>query len=194
MKKILFCASLLFVSSVGFYSCKAKSGHHGGVHTNFCLTGDTKIAMQNGSSLELSKLHTGDLVLSYNASTRQVESATVLEMKSVKHDNLMLLSFETAQVKITDDHPVWVKGKGWSSFNPERTMQYMKLDKVSLLQEGDICMFLDNNGQTGESRLMKAAELSGEFKTYTITKMSRNTMFFANGIIVGVEELKPTTL
>lgn len=192
MKKISLRVGMIILSIVVLAAC--KSGRRGGgVRSNFCFTGDTKIAVQSGTT-EISRLHTGDLVLSYNASTGSIETAAVLEMKSVKHDNLYKMSFETAQVKMTDDHPVWVKGKGWASLNPKRTMEYMKLEKVSQLEAGDVCLFLSANGKTAESRLLKTEAMKGVYETYTITKLSRNMHFFANGIVVGVEELKANPL
>jgi hypothetical protein len=188
MKKITFFA-LVLLCIIGF-SCKSGRGHRGGVHNNFCLTGETKIALHNGTATEIRRVKTGDLVMSFNAETGKTESAIVLEMKKVKHDNIVTLSFETAQVNITDDHPIWVKGKGWASLNPKRSMSYLKLEKVSLLQLGDVCLFINSDGTTGESQLMKMELVPGEFDTYTITKLSRNKAFFANGIMVAAEEIK----
>ncbi len=188
MKKITVIA-LILAGIVGF-SCKSGRGHRGGVHNNFCLTGETKIAMHNGGTSEIKRVKSGDIVMTYNSETGKTESAIVLEMKKVKHDNIVTLNFETAQVNITDDHPVWVKGKGWASLDPKHSMSYLKLEKVSMLQVGDICVFMKADGTTGVSELLSVELVAGEVDTYTITKLSRNKAFFANGIMVASEEIK----
>ena len=127
--------------------------------------------------------------MSYNEKTGTSEVATILEMKKAPHNNLVQLTFENTELKLTNDHPVWVNGKGWASLNPERTMSYINLTDVKLLAEGDVCFVLNADGKTVQTKLIKATKLNDTFETYTITKISNNKRFFANGIVVGVEEL-----
>lgn len=192
MKKVtIVVTQFTILTSLLFTSCKTKSHHSGGVHTKFCFVGDTRITTENNSSIKINNLKVGASVFTYNIKTGALEVAKVLEMKSAKHNNLFELVFEGATLKITNDHPIWVKGKGWASLNPEKTMSYLNVTDVKLLTEGDVCFVLNKNAKIVESILKKATKLTGSFETYTINKLSSNQCFFAEGIVVGVEEITP---
>jgi hypothetical protein len=185
LKSCVILLLLVFIASCG------KPGHRrSSKKFTFCFVGESKVAMANGTEMEIRNLKRGDHVMSVNSMNNMVSAVTVLKTESVLHDNIVELRFDKTAIKATSDHPFWVKGKGWAAVNPEKTMAYLNFGKVSKLEAGDVCLYLDKDAKITEARLDKIETIQGEFKTYTITALSKNDQFFVNGVAVGVEVVK----
>jgi len=78
----------------------------------------------------------------------------------------------------TPDHPYWVIGKGWCSFNPESTFENYEIC-TKQLQVGDLLLGSD----------LKEIQISGihyseeEIQTFNF-HTARTQNYFANGVLV----------
>jgi hypothetical protein len=154
-----------------------------GVH---CFAKGTLVSTPSGQ-VEIEKLVIGDKILSLNELTSAVETSTILEVANQKHHNLYELSFSGKILTVTDDHPFYFNGQYYSISENSKYGQQTKL-----LQRGQQLGFLINGQlQTMELTAIKQLELCET--TYTITKLDRNKLFFANGACVGTEEIVMTT-
>ncbi len=80
---------------------------------NFCVVGDTKISVL-GKSKIIKDLKIGDKVISYNIDNSKFEIDVVTNVMNRKVDELFEIELENNKIiKITGEHPVFVKNKGW---------------------------------------------------------------------------------
>lgn len=154
-----------------------------GVH---CLAKGTLISTPNGQ-IEIEKLKIGDRVLSYNELTKKVEVSTILELANQKHHNLYELNFSGTKITVTDDHPFFYNGHFYSvkenSAYGIQTQTLKKGQKIHFLT--DIVV------KTKALSAIKKLDLCE--MTYTITKLDKNKIFFANEACVAIEEITIST-
>jgi Protein of unknown function (DUF1557). len=145
-----------------------------------CFAKGTMIALPSGEKA-IENLVVGDKVLTLNTKTNEVEEATVLELANRKHHNLYELDFENIKITVTDDHPFYFDGKYYSVTKNNTygvmTNTLLEGQKINCLSNGKI--------QTIKLKNIKKLDICEE--TYTITKLDRNSLFFANGICVSIE-------
>ena len=147
-----------------------------GVH---CFAKGTMIATPDGE-MPIEELKKGDKILSFNTTTNSVETATVLELAGRKH-SLYELDFGNIKIKTTDDHPFYFDGKYYSIVENEKygvkTNSFSVGQNVNFLCDGNIKI----------TSLKAINKLDTYEDTFTITKLDKNTLFFANKIIVSTE-------
>lgn len=154
-----------------------------------CFKSGTLIKMVDGSQKPIEQLKPNDKILSYNLNDNRVETSTILGLEKVIHNNLVILDFGNFQITSTDDHPYFVQDKGWSSINPLKTSYYNNMKNTQQLEIGDSVMLLSHNNKISTVKLLKIKKATIPEMTYTITKLDKNNSFFANGLLVGVEEI-----
>ncbi|MEC5395811.1 NADase-type glycan-binding domain-containing protein [Bergeyella sp. RCAD1439] len=149
-----------------------------GVH---CFTKGTLITTPNGQ-IEIEKLNVGDKVLSFNQQTKKIEVSTILELANQKHHNLYELNFSGTKIIVTDDHPFFFNGQFYSiKENNKYGLQTQELKKGQ-----SINFLVGTDFKTKELTMIKKLNLCE--MTYTITKLDKNKIFFANGAYVTTEE------
>lgn len=154
-----------------------------GVH---CFAKGTLISTPQGQ-IEIENLKVGDKVLSFNELTREIETSAILELANQKHHNLYELKFSGTTITVTDDHPFCFKGQFYSvKENNKYGLQARTLNKGQRID-----FLIDKSVLT--KKLTEIRKLDLCEMTYTITKLDRNKIFFANGASVATEELILTT-
>ncbi len=154
-----------------------------------CFPADTRISLLNGATCPISELRVGQAVLGWNPVTRALDTARVKALATVVHDSLWHLSFADGRtVTATADHPFWVNNVGWASLVPALTTARYATRAAHQLQAGDSCLVFSDSGRLIPTRLSNVAALTAcGIPTYTITRLSRGHLFFANELAVGVE-------
>jgi hypothetical protein len=153
-----------------------------------CFVAGSKVLQDQDNYILIEELSIGDSILSYDIKTNTYKSSIVLDLVSVKHSNLVELYFDHDTIISTTDHPYFIFGKGWSSFDSLSTeMNYTNYDNIHQIQINDFFMF-----STGEKYKLQGYSFKNELsKTFTITKLDEGNTFFLNRILVGVEEIRP---
>lgn len=148
-----------------------------------CFIAGTKILMANDSRKNIEKVKIGDLVKSYNEKTGKLENKRVYKIDTPMHDDMIVIEFENG-VKNTNtkDHPYYVKGKGWCSYNPKLTLKRYKI-KAKKLEKGDKVLYY-NKDKLKKIKLLRIKEKNGEVQTYNLGGVKDNHNYFANGILV----------
>ncbi|MDR3272884.1 MAG: hypothetical protein LBT29_05345 [Flavobacteriaceae bacterium] len=150
-----------------------------GVH---CFTKETMIAVPNGEK-QIAHLKAGDKILTLNRTTNSIETATILALANQKHHNLYELDFGGVKIETTDDHPFYFNEKYYSIVENNKygvtTNAFSIGQSINFLIKGEV--------KTVELKGIKKLDRCEE--TFTITKLDRNNLFFANGICVTTEEL-----
>lgn len=154
-----------------------------------CFPADTRISLPGGATCAISELRVGQAVLGWNPVTATLDTARVEALATVVHDSLRRLAFADGRsVTATADHPFWVPNVGWASLAPTLTTARYATGPTQLLRLGDSCLVFSGPAQLTPTALRQVTPLTAcGITTYTITRLSRGTVFFANGLAVGVE-------
>ncbi|WP_207890953.1 hypothetical protein [Hymenobacter edaphi] len=154
-----------------------------------CFPADTRISLPGGATCPISELRVGQSVLGWNPATATLDTAQVAALATVVHDSLRLLAFADGRtVTATADHPFWVQHAGWASLAPALTTARYATGPTRLLRPGDSCLVFSGAARLAPTRLRHVTALTAcGVTTYTITRLSHGSVFFANGLAVGVE-------
>ncbi len=154
-----------------------------------CFPADTRISLPGGATCTIKELRVGQVVLGWNPATDALDTAQVEALATVVHDSLRYLAFADGRtVTATADHPFWVKNVGWASLAPALTAARYATGAVQLLHPGDSCLVFNGTPPLIPTPLRKVTVLTTcGITTYTITRLSRGSLFFANGLAVGIE-------
>ena len=152
-----------------------------------CFVAGTKVKMKDSSQKNIEEIKIGDMVMSWNETTKDINNSKVVKLLDPIHSDIIKLNFGDTIIENTSDHPYYVKGKGWCSYNPELTMErydfweYQNTGKINKLEEKDIC-YKYENGDLKEIILDNIKETPRETKTYII-KLEKDHTFFANNVL-----------
>ncbi len=146
-----------------------------------CFPSGTKISMADGTLRDIEDVRVGDRVLSYDIENMALTTEEVLELESPVRDHLYTLSFaDSDALRITSEHPLYAKGKGWASLEPQETYEDSG-QTVSLLEKGDEVMTVD--GTWSEITDIFYQEIPEGIQTYNLKRISSNNNFFADGFL-----------
>ena len=151
-------------------------GGGGGFGGDICIHEDHLVHTENGL------MHINDIVekdpkiFGYNVETDKIELADLIEIRTVKHDNLYIIN----DTKVTEDHILYADGYRPVSVKPDITKTNYGKDSEEI-KVGDKLMKYD--GSLEEVTSIKVLE--GMHKTYTIKTELGN--FYANDILVDSE-------
>ena len=153
-----------------------------------CFVKDTLITMADGTFKPIQIVKLGDKVVSYNFVTELMDISEVKEITKPLVNNIVRLKIGNTVLKCTPDHPVYIQGKGWCSLSPEETLANHNLT-VKTYEIGDTCV-LDSEHGARHSEVSQATieHIETQYKentqTYNLSKVSEQSNFFANGILV----------
>lgn len=107
------------------------------------------IELSNGTVRRVEELRTEDFVMSAEKSdSLQIEDSTVVRIhQSNSSSNCVIITFSyennksKIDIEARVDHPFFVYGQGWKSFDPHESFKCLKLE-CQKLQVGDICLSL----------------------------------------------------
>ena len=115
-------------------------------------------------------------IWAWNNETSTRELVNLLQIIVVNHDNLYTVN----NLKLTEDHPVYLKDYKVASVNPSKTLENYEIDAAQLAV-GDEMIKEDGTLET----ITSIEVLSGEHVTYTLKTELNN--FYANNYLVDSE-------
>lgn len=128
-----------------------------------CLLAGTKISMADGSKKNIEDVLKGDMVVSYNEKDGSLCESKVL--KTFSHPETEGYLTINNQIKLTDNHPVYVVGRGWIS--------------AGVLEIGDILKC-----ENGEEKPVEHIEKSSELITTFNIEVEDHHNYFADEYLV----------
>ncbi|MEL7532167.1 MAG: hypothetical protein AAFN10_12695 [Bacteroidota bacterium] len=152
-----------------------------------CFAAGTLITMADQSQKSIEKLKRGDKVLAWDEQLQQNVAAKVERLGQQKHHDLMQISWSGGQIITTPDHPFYVEGKAWAVLDPSTAGRYLGFDALATIEVGDQLKLASE----GSVRVQAIVKLPAPQMTYSITRLDQGSAFYANGLRVGVERLKP---
>jgi len=158
-------------------SLSATYGTQGGpAGPGICIHEDMLVSTQYGEQSIHDIKESSPKIWSWNSSTNEKELVDLLQIYIVEHDNLYTVN----NLKLTEDHPVYLEGNIRASINPEKTLENYELT-VNELAIGDKIIKEDGTLET----ITSIEVLSGNHVTYTLKTEHNN--FYSNGYLVDSE-------
>ena len=141
-----------------------------------CIHEDMLVSTQNGQESIHTVKDSVSKIWAWNNETSTKELVDLLQIIIINHDNLYTVN----NLKLTEDHPVYLEGYVRASIDPARTLENYELT-VAQLALGDKMIKEDGTLETVTSIEI----LPEEHVTYTIKTEHNN--FYANGYLVDSE-------
>ena len=149
-----------------------------------CFVKGTKITMFDYTTKNIEDIKEGEIILSVLDGTQEIIENGIRATVEVVRSELYTVTLDNGNTfTITDDHPVWVAGKGWSSVDPTRSeISYPGIVLIGseVLSVGDVLFGIEDKPKIIS---IVDAGLRNE-SVYTIGTTNRNAQnYFANGIL-----------
>ena len=174
------------------FSCRSNKYRSKRIHPppgGCCFIGTSLVATPNNGQKPIRELNEGDQVLTYDFNFNQTKTTTIKKVLKVYHDSIYDLKFEDAVLNCTDDHPVWVKHKGWASINPEKSNYLYRIKPiVTKLEVGDSCVSIAEDNTIQYQVLEGIKGTYAPQMTYSLGRLKEGDSFFVNGVLVACEE------
>jgi len=156
----------------------------GRIYNDFkCFAAGTEVTMGNRTFKNIENIIVGDSVLTYNFKDQKLEVNIVQHIEDPIHHRLIKIAFRNGNNIIsTEDHPYYVKGKGWCSFNPEQTQKAYGI-VTQKLEISDFCVSISGN-RLKKIKIIEIIQYEESIRTYNLTKISNSSNYFANGVLV----------
>jgi hypothetical protein len=146
-----------------------------------CFVAGTKVTLDNGTKINIENVKKGQAVLTYNEKTKKNEPCMVQNLIVLFKNDIILLKLNNGtELRSTTEHPYWVVGKGWSSFNPSKSRKVHSIT-VSQLEDNDI--LLDETGKEVKLNSIENVGTNQEVKVHNL-EIDGNHTYYANGILV----------
>jgi hypothetical protein len=145
-----------------------------------CFMPGTMVSMADGSTKVIESIEIGDLVVSYNEESGElIENEVERIVSPYRHTIYEIITTDNTDIQLTDDHPLYVDGKGWSAIDSTKSSDQYKI-QVMELAVGDTLI-----GDNGNKQISEIRRLDGvESVTYTLGLVnSHYPSYFANGVL-----------
>ena len=143
-----------------------------------CFVAGTLITMANGSSKPIEDVGLGEVVVGKDGAHNTV----LAFLRPILGDTgASLMAFNGGKPFVTSDHPVWVQGRGWCSWDPEMTFSKYAMT-VGKYQVGNVIETEDGSGFEIAS-IEEYSNQDPDQVIYTF-EVSGNNTYIANGLVV----------
>ena len=149
------------------------------VHNAPCFIAGTKVHVEEKGITNIEDVQVGDKVISYNHDTDVVEYKEVYKVRVQEEKNVVKYIFENGtELTGTPDHPLFVVGKGYSSYYPKQTKEDSGLDVEQILL-GDEVLHMDGYGVT----ISDIIEQEETDTVYNLEEVQDNHNFFVEDLL-----------
>lgn len=158
------------------------SGSNVIVHNSPCFIAGTKVDTPNGS-VNIEDVKEGDIVYSYDFETNSNVESVVASTQIKESQKVITLVIkhldDTTSITCTYDHPFFVEGKGWSSYDPSLLKELAGMDS-DVLKSGDNILHIDGN----HYELVSIEEESELQTVHNLDHVLKYNNFFVYGALV----------
>ena len=134
---------------------------------NWCFPAGTKITLSDNSLKNIEDVIVGENVLTYNGETGLNETGVVGDLKKHEVSSIIKLTFDGEKTIITtNEHPFFIKDKGWV--------------KANELQSNDVC----KTDLLEDKKIVSVEILEETHTVYNLLSVSNHHNFYANNILV----------
>jgi hypothetical protein len=149
-------------------------------HNAPCFVAGTEISLANGDVKYIENIVVGDVALTYNHETNEVEEKEVEQVISKRVTKTVKYTLENdTTIEATVDHPLYCQTcDDYCSYDPELTK------KAYGLTVGQIEAGMELKGQAGPIKVTHIEEINETSVVYNLNKVAGNHNFYANAILV----------
>lgn len=150
-------------------------------HNAPCFVAGTKITLADGSVANIEDIKQGDIVSTFDLTSNEIKYNKVNAVYSKEVSQIVEYKFDNGEIlKCTIDHPIYVDGKGWSSYDEVVSNKMYSLEqKVSTIQLGDVVKLHNGTTSIAEMNLIDENTI-----VYNLQDIEGNHNFFANNVLV----------
>jgi len=150
-----------------------------------CFVAGSKIKLSSGKNINIEDLVVGDIVLSYNVNTNIFEESSIENVTINYKDNLVIYNFDNGiKITCTDTHPIWVVGKGWSSYRQTDVNDSEHIGLTKQISAGDECFYYSNN-KFNKVKISKIIEKQNKMvRVWNVKNVTGNHNFIINNVLV----------
>ena len=149
------------------------------VHNAPCFVAGTKVHIESKGITNIEDVKVGDKVISYNHDNEIVEYKEGKKVRIKSDEFVVTYVFENGtKLTGTPDHPLFVNGKGYSSYSPSVTKEDSGLDVEQILI-GDEVLHIDGYGVT----ISDIIEEEKKEVVYNLDEVEGNNNFFVEDLL-----------
>lgn len=151
-------------------------------YSTCCLAMDTHI---EGLEATLDEAVTGmanEKIMTINLKTGATQFVQIEKSTIQKHLDLLEISTQTKTVKLTYDHPIFIKGIGFTSLG-KYLSDHQLTDVHALAGKVDILTWNASTRKTEYEKICRIVQHEGLVNTYSILKLSSGETYIANGFV-----------
>jgi hypothetical protein len=156
------------------------SGSNIVVHNAPCFVAGTKITMDDYTERNIEDIIVGNYIVSHNLNNSINETDIVESVTSREVNVTITYMFDDNDIlEATVDHPIYVKGKGWSSYdNKLSNSMYNIIGNVAKIEVGDFVKTIN-----GYAKIRNMIKNHKNKMVYNLSRVKHNNNFFANKIL-----------
>lgn len=150
-----------------------------------CFAENTLINAGPSAAIRINKLETGQSITAIDLKTGATKEANVMKTVQQKHQTLLVVTTLTHSIKITPDHPLFIKDYGFISFNRLMKITGVK-DYSDLIDTIELMVWNANTNRQEYEKLSSISVEKGLVMTYSIRGLNAGTAYIANGFITKI--------
>jgi len=149
-------------------------------HNSPCFVAGTEISLANGDTKNIEDVQVGELVLTYNHNSNEIEHKEVENIIHKTVDSTVKYTFNNGDVlQCTLDHPLYSIDGQYVSYKPEQSKIQYGLD-VGQIEVGTKILVEDNSSL----QITSIEEIDERVIVYNLHDVKDNHNFFANKMLV----------
>jgi hypothetical protein len=148
----------------------------------YCFALTTQLSALAGSMLEAGSLERGAFILTYDPATDTVYTSEVLLNATQRHVTLLRVTAGGKTIEVTPDHPLDVQGRGFVSLQQLKS-ESPRNNYTTLIGTTSVLLWDEQSQSSCYAPIDSIEELHGNFQTATVRKLSKGSMYIANGFI-----------
>jgi intein/homing endonuclease len=150
-------------------------------HNAPCFVAGTKILMEGGEIKNIEDVVVGDSIVTFDFKNDRTKIEKVLNVFSKKVNKIVEYEFSNGgSLKATLDHPIFVIGKGWSSFDNNLSNALYNIgEEIRKIEIGDSVKFHNQDVILSNVKL-----IDEETQVYNLSEVENNHNYFANNVLV----------
>ena len=149
-------------------------------HNAPCFVEGTPILMEDGTYVNIENVKVGDRVLSFDFKNNESIGSNVLNIFSKKVSKVVKYKFESGKELVaTEDHPIYVIGKGWTSYSDSLSNTLYSLEEpVKRIEVGDVIKLYNQTDVLVDTEI-----LEGDYTVYNLSEVEKYHNYYANDVL-----------
>jgi intein/homing endonuclease len=136
--------------------------------------------MEDGTYVNIENVKVGDRVLSFDFKNNESIGSNVLNIFSKKVSKVVKYKFESGKELVaTEDHPIYVIGKGWTSYSDSLSNTLYSLEEpVKRIEVGDVIKLYNQTDVLVDTEI-----LEGDYTVYNLSEVEKYHNYYANDVL-----------